>query len=198
VGGRKLDQYLCAGRSEFTASLIRPCESGTSASRSHTTSIEVHKFDPICKSVTLGTSDQAGGTTRAVSGERARAGFEAAAGPRGAMHMRRVGFARNQVISTRRERGADCRAGVGASGRETIENWRTGTHDDVVFAVPLACWQRAEVAGSVPRIGRGEQSVDRRVARCSPDSRDTAAFIGPDARSRAQASYYHQRMRRTM
>jgi hypothetical protein len=33
------------------------------------------------------------------------------------------------------------RVTVGANGQELIDNWRTGTHDDLVFAVALACWQ---------------------------------------------------------
>ena len=33
------------------------------------------------------------------------------------------------------------RVKVGANGNEQIDNWRTGTHDDLVFAVALACWQ---------------------------------------------------------
>ena len=33
------------------------------------------------------------------------------------------------------------RVSAGGGGQEQIENWRTGSHDDLVFAVALACWQ---------------------------------------------------------
>jgi hypothetical protein len=39
------------------------------------------------------------------------------------------------------------RVTVGANGNEHIDNWRTGTHDDLVFAVALACWQVRKVRG---------------------------------------------------
>jgi hypothetical protein len=40
------------------------------------------------------------------------------------------------------------RVRVGESGREQFDNWRTGTHDDLVFAVALACWQARKYRGS--------------------------------------------------
>jgi hypothetical protein len=40
------------------------------------------------------------------------------------------------------------RFSAGVNGRELIDNWRTGTHDDLVFAVALACWQVRKWRGS--------------------------------------------------
>ena len=34
---------------------------------------------------------------------------------------------------------------VSASGREQYAAWRSGTHDDLVFAVALACWAARQV-----------------------------------------------------
>jgi hypothetical protein len=36
---------------------------------------------------------------------------------------------------------ADMRVKVTSSGHEQFEAWREGTHDDLVFAVALACWR---------------------------------------------------------
>jgi hypothetical protein len=46
---------------------------------------------------------------------------------------------------------AEMRVKVSAQGREQYGAWREGTHDDLVFAVALACWGagRSGAGGSV-------------------------------------------------
>lgn len=40
---------------------------------------------------------------------------------------------------------ADMRVKITCSGHEEFEAWREGTHDDLVFAVALACWRARKV-----------------------------------------------------
>ena len=45
---------------------------------------------------------------------------------------------------------------MAGSGREQYGSWRTGSHDDLVFAVALACWAARHAD---PDMGRGGYMV---------------------------------------
>jgi len=48
----------------------------------------------------------------------------------------------------------EMRVKISAAGNELMEAWREGTHDDLVFAVALACWAAKK---RYPRTGWGQQ-----------------------------------------
>lgn len=49
---------------------------------------------------------------------------------------------------------AEMRVKVSGAGREQFGAWREGTHDDLVFAVALACWAAGKGGGVGERRGR--------------------------------------------
>jgi len=53
---------------------------------------------------------------------------------------------------------AGMRVKVGCEGREQYGAWREGTHDDLVFAVALACWAARKM---YPREAAGEDGYWR-------------------------------------
>ena len=49
---------------------------------------------------------------------------------------------------------AGMRVKVGCEGREQYGAWREGTHDDLVFAVALACWAGRKMYPREPAVAR--------------------------------------------